>query len=187
MVSTLIRTNEPRTVAMNTMDTIQQIRALTNNDDILAFADYVVAARGDRSFTALDSIDLMKIPRLVTRVFIADFRNGFDDGILIKFSGRHIDQYFGQNIQGKYLDDVYNGSDGIDFVRNIYWRCHANGEICFRKRSSQFEHRILGQRDVLQKFILFPCSADDVTVDHGIGLSVYADKVGDTEDTLVFI
>jgi len=174
--------------ALNTStDTLSQIRSLTSDENILAFADFVISARGKRRFAAHDSLDLMTIPRLVPQIFIADFRNGMDNGILIKFSGSHIDEYFGRNIQGKYLDDVYNGRDGLDFVREVYRRCHVNGQICFRRKSTSFNHRIFGERDVLQTFLLIPCSTDDQVVDYGIGYAIYSDKIDNPEDTLVFI
>lgn len=174
--------------ALNTSaEILSQIRSLTTIENMLAFAEFVISGRGEKRFADFNSLDLMAVPRLVPQIFVADFRNGMDDGILIKFSGSYIDEYFGRNIQGKYLDDIYNGRDGLDFVREIYRRCYVNGQLCFRRKSTSYTHRIFGERDVLQTFILFPCSTDDQVVDYGIGYAVYTDKIDGPEETLVFI
>jgi hypothetical protein len=160
------------------MTTDDAVLDLVDDPKARAFVGFMRGASRDTGFPDYRHLDFMEVPGLVAQIFVADFRRGMDDGIRIHFSGRMIDDYFGCNIQGRILDEVYNGSDGIDTVRAIYRRCFEEGMICVRIKRSTHDFRIKGPQDVLQSFVLWPCSPDGETVDYAVGFATVRELDG---------
>jgi hypothetical protein len=80
------------------LHSIKAIRALQPRKEILEFAEFIYASAGNRPFPDMADIDLMQIPRLVPHIYIMDFRNGIEDGLLIKFAGTRVEANFKQQI-----------------------------------------------------------------------------------------
>ena len=66
---------------------IEKIRDRTQDQDILDFAEFVLAETGNRNFPDYKKMDLMKIAHLVAHIWVFDFTHGLEDGLIFHFSG----------------------------------------------------------------------------------------------------
>lgn len=160
---------------------------IVSDAQLREFVAFMRSQQGTKSLPDFQAINLMDVPRLLPLMFVIDFTNGIRNGILIHFSGRMIDEYFGCNIQGRMLEDVYDGQDGLKFVQAIYRRCYANADICIRIKNSVYEHRIYGRTNGIQSFMLWPCSSDGTTVDFAVGYASVNKASDPVADVLEFV
>lgn len=168
------------------------IRSLTDNSGTWAFVDFVLAAAPDGGLPDYTRIDPMRVPDLVRNMFVIDLRNGYADGLLIKFSGTMIDEHFGTNVQGRRLEDVYRGDRDVTTMRDLYRRCADRSELYFRQRESSYEFNVRGIERGAQDLLIIPAS--DSRIDESgkkvlylIGIASFEIKQGITETAEVFL
>jgi len=155
------------------MTITEQIRKLTDSQKILEFSDFVLSGSNDSNLPDCEKLDLMKIPKLVPNIFIADHREGIEKGILIKFSGTLVDERFGQNIQGKFIEDVYAGHDMKEMVSDLHRASYLDKKPFFAKRVVYYAKGKKEENRRLSTVIFFPCSSNGKDVNYGMGMAVY--------------
>ncbi len=114
---------------------LRKIKELTTNSKLIEFAEFVIAETGDRRFPDYKKIDLMKIPKLVSNIWVFDFRNGISDGMQYLFSGTAIDAHFGKNIMGLRFEDVYFAEDAKKLIENSHHQVYLQGKIGYTHRN----------------------------------------------------
>ena len=164
---------------------IQKIREVTNNPQILAFAEFVISETGNKDFPNYKELDLMKIPRLVGNVYVFDPQPSEDKKLLFKFSGTRIDEHNGTNVTGKYFEDFYIGDDFQTDVGNLYDVIEKR-KIGFLRRMVIFENEILDKVRYVKR-IAFPCSSNGTDINFIIGLIIFERKQDDKEDLVTII
>jgi hypothetical protein len=88
---------------------LQKIKSLGVSSNLIEFTEFLIEEKGDKTFPDYRTLDLMKIPKLVPYIWVIDFRNGIDDGMLFHFSGTQIDAHYGYNITGHFFENCYTG------------------------------------------------------------------------------
>jgi len=147
---------------------IARLRQLTGNADSIDFLNYCLGCREDSELPVFERFNPFDLPTFVPNMFIIDLREGYDSGLLLKFSGTLIDGYFGRNIQGMKLEDLYRGDpDRMDMISR-YHRCAERREVYFRQRDSEYEFRIRGLERGAQDMIIVPMTSNKHP-DKGIG------------------
>jgi len=81
----------------------QSIKGRTQDLDIQVFAEFVIAEAEGKNFPDYIAMGLMKIAKIVSHIWVFDFRNGLDDGLLFHFSGSAVDAHFGRLSPGWIL------------------------------------------------------------------------------------
>ncbi|MBC8337855.1 MAG: hypothetical protein ISR51_07615 [Rhodospirillales bacterium] len=97
---------------------MEKFKDLAQDEDILAFADFLASQPGELRFPDYKAMDLMKIPRLVPNVWVLDFQNGLEDGLIVHFSGTKIDAHFGRNITGLDFEKIYPGEHKKELIED---------------------------------------------------------------------
>ena len=64
---------------------LQKIKSLGASSNLIEFTEFLIEEKGDKTFPDYRTLDLMKIPKLVPYIWVIDFRNGIDDGMLFHF------------------------------------------------------------------------------------------------------
>ena len=132
-----------------------RVAALTDSSKVLQFCDFIITGLGDGALPTYESIDLMQVPHLAPHIFVHDYRGGIDQGMLVKFSGTAIDEHYGKVLQGRYVEEVYTGSDGP----GLYFPLHYRAIAMERYKQSTT--------------LYFPCSSDGMSTDYGVGMVIF--------------
>jgi len=147
---------------------VKKIESLGVSSSKLEFTEFLIESKGSKTFPDYKKLDLMKVPRLVPHVWVFNFKNGIDDGLLYHFSGTKLDENYGQNVTGKKMEDVYPGifkDEILDCFRQVY----LQKKIAYTFRSDEIsEFGYIKYRIV--ESLLFPCSEDDQIVNFAIGI-----------------
>jgi len=137
----------------------------------LQFARFLSDQKGGALFVDYQKLDLMRIPKLVPDIWVLDFRQGIDGGLLLHFSGSRIDGKYGEPITNKRVEDIYSGHFGeqiLDALRKVHLeKCGVffTRNDFFERSGSQLVRRIVA--------VNYPCSSDGENVDFGIGLTTF--------------
>jgi hypothetical protein len=150
-----------------------KIRDLTDNKLILNFCDFVLEDVKAGSFPDYNKINLMTVPKLVPNIYVIDFRKGVENGLLMKFSGTKIDKHFGQNIQGKYLEETYTGDDKKEILFELYRICFFDKKPIFANRVVHYDEGKTNARYRLSTLLFLPCSSDGEEINFGVGMVSY--------------
>ncbi len=153
--------------------TIEQLKELTSNPKILEFAELILEMTNGKDFPNYKEIDLMKIPALVSNVWVLDFSKIDKAGCLFHFSGTEVDENYGRNITGQSLEEIYSGDDYKELVEGCFQNVHFKKMTAYTKRWVHF-HDGFVDKFRLTESILVPCSSDGETIDYGIGLAFYS-------------
>jgi len=141
---------------------------------LLRFCEYVFRGVPWGRIPDYRSIDFIAIPDLAPQCFAVDVRGGLENGLLIKYSGTQIDEHFERNVQGLYLENVYRDKARFESVRDMYRRCISERVVCFRRRPSSIDFRIVGKVDGVQDLLLVPCVSDGGNrVEFVVGIGVF--------------
>jgi len=152
---------------------IQKIKKLSANSHLIEFAEFVIFEAGDRNFVDYKKIDLMKIARLVSNVWVYDFRGGVSDGLLFHFSGTKVDEQFRMNVTGHRLEDLYDAEDKAKLIPGTYHQVYLQKKISYTCRNVTYG-LTSGERITSVENIMFPCSADDENINFGLGYVDYS-------------
>lgn len=158
-----------------------RVAELTEIAVIREFCEFIVSGLGDKTLPDYATIDLMQVPRLAPNMFVHDYRDGIEQGLLVKFSGTAIDEHYGRVLQGRYVEENYTGSDGPDHYFPLHRRAIAERRPFFAKRSILFDQGSEKERFKQSTTLYFPCSSDGQTVNFGIGAVVFETVRDDTE------
>jgi len=146
------------------------------------FVDFLDKNRGARDFVDYKALNLMSIPHLIPNLWVLDFRNGIENGLVIQFSGSKIDEAFGENLMGKNLEDVFQGHPK-DEMMNAYKSVYTRKQAVFISRSDYYENRgVQSLRKI--KVLLYPCSTNDVDINYCVGLTTYTFVEGEAPSDL---
>ncbi len=151
---------------------IEKIRERTRDQDILEFAEFVLAETGNRNFPDYKKMDLMKIARLVAHTWVFDFKNGLEDGLIFHFSGTKIDSHFGRNITGLDFEKVYPGEHYEELIHQSYHQAYLQKRPCYTRRIERYTDDYIDKVTTIET-VLFPCSSNDDDIDYGLGMTKY--------------
>lgn len=158
----------------NGIDVVRDhVAGLTDSSMMLQFCDFIIAGMGDGPLPTYDSIDLMKVPHLAPHIFVHDYRGGIEQGMLVKFSGTAIDEHYGKVLQGRYVEDVYTGSDGPGLYFPLHYRAIAEQRPFFARRSVLFDQGRPMERYKQSTTLYFPCSSDGMSTNYGVGMVIF--------------
>lgn len=161
----------------------EQVAEATDAPVILGFCDFILGGVGDRPLPDYASINLMLVPRLTPHLFVHDYRAGWGQGMLVKFSGTELDEHYGKVLQGHVVEDYYTGDDA-DRLFPLHYQALEARRPFLAKRSILFDAGLPTERLKRSTVLFFPCSSDDgATVDFGIGATVY-DRAKDGEEPI---
>ncbi len=152
---------------------IEKIRERTQDRDILDFAGFVLAETGERNFPDYKKMDLMKIARLVTHIWVLDFKNGLEDGLIFHFSGTKIDALVGRNITGLDFEKIYPGKHYEELILQSYNQVYLQKRPCYTRRIERYTDDYIDKVTTIET-VLFPCSSNDDDIDYGLGMTKYA-------------
>jgi len=158
-----------------------RVAALTDLSMVREFCDFIIAGLDGRALPAYETIDLMKVPHLAPHVFVHDYRGGIEQGMLVKFSGTAIDEHYGKVLQGRYVEDVYTGSDGAAHYFPLHYRAIAECRPFFARRSVVFDQDGPRERFKQSTTLYFPCSPDGKGVNYGIGVVIFGSARTETD------
>ncbi|MAN79815.1 MAG: hypothetical protein CMM77_16385 [Rhodospirillaceae bacterium] len=150
-----------------------RVAALTDSSKVLQFCDFIITGLGDGALPTYESIDLMQVPHLAPHIFVHDYRGGIDQGMLVKFSGTAIDEHYGKVLQGRYVEEVYTGSDGPGLYFPLHYRAIADRRPFFARRSVLFDQGRPMERYKQSTTLYFPCSSDGMSTDYGVGMVIF--------------
>lgn len=151
---------------------IQTIKDRTQDQDFWTFAAFVIAEAEGKNFPDYKAMDLMKIAKIVSHIWVFDFRNGLDDGLLFHFSGTDIDALFGRTLTGLDFEKIYPGDHYEELIEDTYHQVYLQKRPCFTRR---IEHSadVLIDKYTTVETTMFPCSSDDETINFGLGMTKY--------------
>lgn len=149
-----------------------KIRELTEDAGILEFSEFVVSEAGEGTFPDYRKMDLMKIARLVSSIWVLDFKNGLDDGLPFHFSGTQIDETFGRNITGQDFEKIYPGEFYDQLINQTYHQIYLQKRPCYTRRAERYLDDLIDKRPAIET-ILFPCSSDGENINFGLGMTNY--------------
>lgn len=154
------------------MIAIEKIRERTQDQDILDFAEFVLAETGNRNFPDYKKLDLMKIARLVTHIWVFDFNNGLKDGLIFHFSGTKIDALFGRNITGLDFEKIYPGEHYEELIHQSYHQVYLQKRPCYTRRIERYTDDYIDKVTTIET-IMFPCSSNDDDINYGLGMTKF--------------
>jgi hypothetical protein len=147
-----------------------QVSEITDNQPLLQFCDFVLAETKNGELPDYEKMDLMEIPSLVPNIFVHDYREGIEDGLLIKFSGTKLDENYGQVVQGRYLQDTYTGDDGEDKYLPLHYEAISRKKPFYANRTVHYNSASYGEKFRMSEALFFPCSSDQVSVNYAMGI-----------------
>ncbi len=151
---------------------IEKIRERTQDRDILDFAEFVLAETGNRNFPDYKKMDLMKIARLVARIWVLDFKNGLEDGLIFHFSGTKIDSHFDRNITGLDFEKIYTGEHYEKLIHQSYHQVYLQKRPCYTRRLDYYSDKFIDKHPSVET-VLFPCSSNDDDINFGLGMTKF--------------
>jgi len=166
--------------------TIGKIRERVEDPDLLEFAEFVLAETGDRDFPDYKKLDLMKIARLVTYLWVFDFKNGLDDGLIFHFSGTKIDSHFDRNVTGLDFEKIYAGEHYEELIEQSYRQVYLQKRPCYTRRVDYYSDEFIDKHPKVET-VLFPCSSNGEDINYGLGMTkfTYSDQEFDPEFILL--
>jgi hypothetical protein len=163
-----------------------RLAGLTADPVILEFCEFILGGMGGRVLPDYNEIDLMQAPRLAPHVFVHDYRDGTEPGMLVKFSGTAIDEHYGKVLQGRYLEEFYTGDDGPDRYFPLHRRAISERRPFFAARPVRYDEGTPRERRKQSTTLYFPCSSDGQVVNFGIGVVTF-DGVAECMEPLYLI
>ena len=150
---------------------------MTTNSNLIEFAEFVIDETGDSDLPDYKTMDLMKISRLVSNIWVYDFRDGVNNGVRFHFSGTKVDEQFGMNVMGHRIEDIYVAEDKEALLEGSHYKVYLEKKVGYTHRNVNYK-TIKGDRITHVETLMFPCSSDNENVDFGLGLVEY--KYSDT-------
>ena len=151
---------------------IQTIKEWTQDPDFWEFPEFVIAEAKGRNFPDYKAMDLMKIARNVTNIWVFDFGNGLDDGLVFHFSGTKIDNHFGRNITGLDFEKIYPGEHYDELINQSYHQVYLQKRPCYTRRIERYADDLIDKKTTIET-VLFPCSSDDININFGLGMTKF--------------
>jgi len=164
----------------------EQICKRTDNQKILDFCTFVLSGVSDGDLPDYNHLDMMQVPGLVPNIFVHDYRHGFEDGFLIKFSGTKLDENYGQSIQGKRFQDTYSGDDAKEKYIPLHYESIERKKPFLAIRTVLYDGGFTHEKYRLSTTVFFPCSSDQETVNFAIGMVLF-EPVSDSIDPVYTI
>lgn len=162
-------------------DVRDRVAALTDVSMVREFCDFIIAGLDGRALPVYETIDLMQVPHLAPHIFVHDYRGGVERGMPVKFSGTAIDEHYGKVLQGRYVEEVYTGSDGATHYFPLHYRAIAACRPFFARRAVVFDQGRPTERYKQSTTLFFPCSPDGKTANYGIGVVIFGSVQTETE------
>jgi hypothetical protein len=108
---------------------LQKIKSLGVSSNLIEFTEFLIEEKGDKTFPDYRTLDLMKIPKLVPYIWVIDFRNGIDDGMLFHFQEHRLMPTMVTTLQDIFLKIV--------IPENILMKCSmvVTDRSTYRKKS----------------------------------------------------
>ena len=150
----------------------QSIKGRTQDLDIQVFAEFVIAEAEGKNFPDYIAMDLMKIAKIVSHIWVFDFRNGLDDGLLFQFSGSAVDAHFGRALTGLDFAKIYPGAYFQELIENAYFQVFLQKHPCYTHKIEHYHDDLIDKYNTIET-AMFPCSTDDKTINFAIGLTKY--------------
>ena len=151
---------------------IKVIKERTRDQDFWDFSEFVISQAEGGNFPDYKAMDLMKIARLVHNIWVFDFRNGLEDGLVFHFSGTKIDELFGRNITGLDFEKIYPGEHRDELINQTYHQVYLQKRPCYTKRFERYHDDLIDKYTTIET-LMFPCSADGENIDFGLGMTKY--------------
>ena len=108
---------------------LKKIKSLGVCPDLIEFTEFLIEEKGERTFPDYQKLNLMNVPGLVPHLWVFDFRNGMDDGLLFHFSGTKIDSHYGYNITSHIMEDCYNWNYPDELIDGCYRQVYLQKKI----------------------------------------------------------
>ena len=150
----------------------QSIKGRTQDLDIQVFAEFVIAEAEGENFSDYIAMDLMKIAKIVSHIWVFDFRNGLDNGLLFHFLGSAVDAHFGRALTGLDFAKIYPGAYFQELIKNSYFQVFLQKRPCYTHRIEHYHDDLIDKYNTIET-AMFPCSPDDKTINFAIGLTKY--------------
>ena len=150
----------------------QSIKGRTQDLDIQVFTELVITEAEGENFPDYIVMDLMKIAKIVSHIWVFDFRNGLDDGLLFHFSGSAVDAHFGRSLTGLDFAKIYPGAHFRELIENSYFQVFLQKRPCYTHRIEHYHDDLIDKYNTIET-AMFPCSTDDKTINFAIGLTKY--------------
>ena len=166
---------------------IAAVEALDLGADFNQFANFVLSSGDDEHHPNLENMDLMLIPRLVPNVYILDFREGIDDGLLMKFAGTAVEANYPSRLQGNYLDKAYTGHDRKELFMNVYRRSYKEAASFSTRRVVRYIENQEKEKYRLATVLFYVCFSKEKKVDYGIGYAKYEFSAVNFEPTFQWL
>ncbi|NQV99302.1 MAG: hypothetical protein HQ483_06365 [Rhodospirillales bacterium] len=161
----------------------QQIDETVTWQGLNEFASFVLAHAVQGGLADYETMNLMRIPRLVPHLFVYDLRTR--DGrsrLLMNFAGSQINDLWGENSLGKYDIDRFAGNPVLEAVGRHRLACIDARRPGYSQRFIQLETETNGKKFKYTESLFFPCSSDRKTVNWSIGCAYYDLKPFDGAD-----
>lgn len=154
------------------------------SDDLQSFASYALASRNADGLVMLTPDDMMGIANLMHQVFIIDLRADPDRRLLFRYSGSGIDEQYGMNLMGTYLEDIYVGSKRDVVIGNLYETADSR-RISYLRQNVQLDASGVTRRCVER--IAFPASSDGKLFNRLVGMVSFSMTTHDTPEIATHI
>ena len=164
---------------------LEKIRELKVGPSIIEFAEFLVQQKGENEFPDYRKLDLMKIPRMVSHLWVMDFRSVSENGLLVHFSGTKVDEQYGFNIMGKTFDECYTGDYKEQLIEEYFTPVYASKKIGFTRRKDFYQDSTWRTHRVIET-MLFPCSSDGEVINFGAGVTNFMTINRDEDVKTVF-
>ena len=150
----------------------QSIKGRPQDLDIQVFAKFGIAEAEGKNFPDYIAMDLMKIAKIVSHIWVFDFRNGVDDGLLFHFSGSAVDAHFDRSLTGLDFAKIYPGAHFRELIEYSYFQVFLQKRPCYTHRIEHYHDDLIDKYNTIET-AMFPCSTDDKTINFAIGLTKY--------------
>lgn len=153
---------------------LEKITAVSNNPLIIEFAEFVITESGSRGLPNVETLDILKVARLVKHIWKIKYDHSGERKMDIVFSGTANDDFWKTNtMKNRTVDDLYTGDDYKDLIPKLYRKSLEDGRVAYSRRMALFDDVVV-PRHVNIEAIFFPGSTDGKIIDSGIGLVDYS-------------
>ncbi len=161
----------------------QAIEEWTSNSQILEFADYAIRVWDDNKYIPFREFNLMDVASLASNAFVIDVAPEDGRRLLFRYTGTKVDQQYGQNLMGQYLEDVYTGTDRETVINSIK-DVTASGRVGYMRKFIVYQDAATSYR--LVERISFPCSTDGTSVDRIVG-TIFFTPIVETDENIAIL
>lgn len=149
-----------------------KIEELVKDTHLLKFAEFVISGTEAGNLPDYKAMDLMKVPQLVPYIWVFDFRNGLEDGLIFHFSGTKVDALFERNVTGLDFEKIYPGEHYKELIEGSYHQAYLQKRPCYTRRLERYADEFIDKVKMVET-VMFPCSSDNDTINFGLGMTKY--------------